>query len=97
MSDVSIPESRFQELLGKELHLEGLLRANPELESSMKLTSTARKYRKAFSTFVQRVDEVLSHEELKGIFQIAAVHGFDYKGPSLAQDIVDAKKLLGLK
>jgi len=43
------------------------------------------------------VDEVLSSEDIKGVFTIAAVHGLHYKGPSLAKDILDAKALLGLK
>ena len=97
MSNVSILESRFQELLGKELFLDGILREHPELAGSMKLTPTAKKYRKAFEAFVRRVDEVLSSEDIKGVFTIAAVHGLHYKGPSLAKDILDAKALLGLK
>lgn len=95
MSVVTISEERFSELIKSDTRLSQILAAYPELESGQKLTSAAKKYKTAFVAFVKRVDEVLSSEDFKGIFQIAYVHGFEYKGQSLAQDIKNAKKLLG--
>lgn len=92
-----ITEERYQELVAKENKLSQLLATYPEIEKGQKLSPATKKYKNALSTFVKRVDEVLSCPEIVSVFQIAAVHGFQYKGPSLAQDIVDIKKLVGEK
>jgi hypothetical protein len=94
MSQISVDENRYVELLEKERKLDAIVSAYPEIEDGQKLTSAAKRYKAAFSKFVDRVDQVLSSDQIKGIFQIAYVHGFKYKGESLAQDILDAKKLL---
>lgn len=93
-NSVSITEERYQELIGKEMHLDGILKAHPELETTMKLTPTAKKYKVALEEFVERVNQVLNSDHMKDMFQIAYVHGFKYKGESLALDIVKVKKLL---
>lgn len=92
---IVITEGRYQELKDKAARLDSLLAAYPELQDSQKLTPAAKRYKNALEAFVKRVDKVLSSAEMVGIFQVAAIHGCDYKGPSLAQDIADAKKLLG--
>lgn len=92
---VTIDAQMYHDMAHKAALLDVILKKHPELVTGQKLTSTAKKYKKALSSFVKRVDEVLSSEDFKGIFQIAYVHGFTYKGQSLAQDIEKAKKLLG--
>lgn len=92
---IIIPEQRYQELIGKELHLDGILKANPELESTMKLTPAAKKYKSALSDFVDRVEKVIGSKEFLSVFEISHVHGFAYKGESLAKDIVLVKQILG--
>lgn len=95
MSNILLTEERMVELIAKEKQLKALLTAYPELKDGQKLTPAAKRYKAAFSAFVERVDSVLSTEDFKGIFQIAYVHGFTYKGESLASDIAAARKLLG--
>lgn len=92
---VMISDARYAELTGKEMQLEALLASYPELTECQPPTRATKKYKVAFAAFVKRVDEVLSSEEIKSMFQIAYIHGFTYKGPSLAKDIELAKKLLG--
>lgn len=94
---IFVQENRYLQLIEKEKRLHSILAAYPEIESGQKLTSMAKKYKSAFAIFVNRVDEVLSAEEFVGIFQIAYAHGFEYKGQSLAPDIANARKLLGIK
>ncbi len=91
---VHIDESRLLELIDKEKRLESLLVAYPELENGEKVTPTAKKYREAFATFVGRVELVLSSQEMLGVFTLAHIHGINYSGPNLAEDIVKAKALL---
>lgn len=94
---VIITEDRFQDLVNKEKRLAELLAAYPEVEKGQKITPALKKTKTAFAEFVRRVDEVLSSPEIAGVFQIAHVHGCPYKGPSLAKDILAAKKALGVK
>lgn len=94
---VTLTETRYMGLVDAENRLKEILEAHPELARDEKLTSTAKRYKTAFEAFVTRVDEVLSSDALAGVFTMAAVHGMQYKGPSLAKDIVAAKALLKLK
>lgn len=94
---IIIQETRYQELVDKEKRLEALLANYTELQTGQKLTPAAKKYKVALETFVKRVDHVLSTPEFFSMFEIAAVHGFQYKGESLAQDIANMKKLVGIK
>jgi hypothetical protein len=92
---VIITEERLQDLVNKEKKLEVILAAYPELVSGQKLTPAAKRYKGELASFVKRVEEILNSEDIGAIFQIAHVHGFPYKGPSLAKDIDRAKKVLG--
>lgn len=94
---IIVTEQRYQDLVAKEKQLDSLLAAYPELKLTQKLTPTSKKYKEAFRAFVKRVDKVLSSEEIKGVFQMASIHGAHYKGESLAKDIIAAKQLLGEK
>ena len=91
---VIITEERFKELTEKEKKLDTLMATYTELKSGHKLTPAAKKYKLALEEFVERVDKVLSSEDMIGMFQIAYVHGFKYKGESLAPDIIKVRKLL---
>lgn len=94
---IIITEVRYQDLVQKENKLKLILAEHPELEKSLNLTSAAKKYKNALIGFMQRVEQVIGSKEFFDIFQMAAVHGFQYKGESLAQDIENVKKITGLK
>lgn len=96
---IIITEQRYQELVAKEKQLELILKNNPELwqVSTQKLTPAAKKYKAAFSEFVNSVETALSSQSLIDVFTSASVHGIEYKGPSLTRDIDVAKQVLGLK
>lgn len=95
MNEITVSEERLCALVEAEDRLEALLARYPELILGQKLTPAAKRYKEAFTKFVERTDQVLSCPELVGIFQYAYAHGFEYKGPSLHLDIAAAKKLLG--
>ena len=92
---VIIQYDEYQRLLLKEREFDVLLAKYPELREDTGPTRTAKKYKNALSDLLKRVEEVLGSEEFVGIFALAEVHGVKYKGPTLAEDIKKAKKLLG--
>lgn len=91
---IQISESRLLELIDKENKYNSLVLKHEDLEKYQKLTPAAKRYKKAFETFLANVEEVLNSEEFKSIFQIAYIHGFQYKGKNLAPAIEEAKKVL---
>ena len=94
MSTIAISEERWVQLITAETKLSQILHDHPELTEKKKLTPAAKRYKEAFKKFVDRTDQVLACPEIVAIFTVAAMHGCEYNGPTLAKDILDAKKLL---
>lgn len=95
MSQISVDEKRYAELLEKEKKLDAVVSIYPEIESGQKLTPAAKRYRSALESLAAQVEKVMTCEELASIFQIAYIHGFKYKGPGFGDELAKVNKLLG--
>lgn len=94
---IIISEKRYQELVEKEKKHDQILGEYPELKEGQKLTPAAKRYKSALASLANQVEKVMGSEEMKGILQVAFLHGFQYSGPGFGEEMAKVNKLLGKK
>lgn len=86
----------FLELDQKAKLLKQILEKYPEVLNNKKprKTKLSKKYKEALGNLVSKVEEVNTHPRMISVFAVAALHGQEYDGPTYAEALKEAKKLL---